>query len=690
MSAARPEVPRRAFSTPVQEAVVETDGSALTPEGAAKQLRTHHRLLSKSVSVSNRYPSHASLGTLSGDDFTKPVQWKDVYGATVRGVRSAPSLYLKAEIELLSQWGSGKAPLPAFVTEGKLNPLRVALTLHRMLHTTNVPVENLRNVLSLLTKLPRPAASASVFDASSPINEPWVAETIRAASEATGAFRDLALQTRMEFVRQLDAEMASVLAFAQECSRDWGFASIRVLHRIYRDFDLPHAADLEPLFRQLIRIGFQKEVPTTLYHYLERASVPREAFNVALEAAALAREPETLRALRALYAATYDLPRDESLPGLPYETATALIEADQAAAIRNYEVFDIAPDTEAIQAYNRAVHEGTFPHWYKGSTPDAAFNPGKDQAVTVTLADHSSPYTVATGVAYSLTRVAKAYDALERPIPANADLVFKLPTAAAVAAKFAERRAAGNGYIVLDSDAALRKDVAALVTTASGELKTLLGDVELITKANTIFNAIALQVSKVLAYPGSAPATQTEGDIKKLVDLEAEFTEISKKIASSVSTGASKQWDYNSLVAAARARAEESGASINVLDEMAKLKPTARAPVSVVSVLTASVPVDFQSIKDIRAQGRMNVDKFLREVQSMPPPTAAAPTTEFNTSLDRHLSVAETLASLAPVGPLTEAIPRTAEALSLALQARSRSWTLTRWMPRSVCSRTST
>jgi len=200
----------------------------------------HKRRLASLVAAkaaSNKYPSHHAAIPAAAAAFTAPVQWQDVYHATVRGVRNAPSLALKGQIEYLSALGSAAAPVPAeFATA--VNPYRLALTLHRVLETKQVAPEHLRGILSLLTKLPAPAASAAAatgLDLSKPVAEPWVVDTLRAlASPDTVFATDAELVERAEQLRQLDVEMSAVTAFAQQCARDYAFAAVRILHRLYK------------------------------------------------------------------------------------------------------------------------------------------------------------------------------------------------------------------------------------------------------------------------------------------------------------------------------------------------------------------------------------------------------------------------------------------------------------------------
>jgi len=86
--------------------------------------------------------------------------------------------------------------------------------------------------------------------------------------------------------------------------------------------------------------------------------------------------------------------------------------------------------------------------------------------VTVSLTGLTSPHAMATAVVYSLARIAKASAALPVAKPAVADLVFKLPTAAGVAAHFATPAAKQNAFASLATDASLRKEVATMVSAA--------------------------------------------------------------------------------------------------------------------------------------------------------------------------------------------------------------------------------
>jgi hypothetical protein len=671
-------------------------------EFAKTENKRRNAILAKAKAASNRYPSHHKPLDVTAAAFTVPVQWRDVYHATVRGVRAAPSLNLKGEIALLSRWGAAET-LPEEALLLAQNPYRFALTLHRILQTKLIETDDLRNILSLLTKLPRPAAAPGALDLSRPAEEPWVVETLRDAAAAPEAFNDPELQQRVEYVRQLDVEMAAVMGFGHACAQDWAYATVRVLHRLYALFGVPAEADIAPVLRQMSRIGFHADTATSVVHLLEEGVVSRDGFHVAIEACTRAGDTAAVRSLRNLYAVTFDLPIDEALPGLPASTAEALIESEQDHELRTNGLYSVDPTGTAMQTFNRAVHEGVFPHWHGTANPANAFVHNAP-ALTVSLESHTSPHAVATGVVYTLARVARAGAARATAEPAHADVVFKLPTAAGVAAKFAARAAAGEGYSPLAGQAALRHQVGAIVAHAPAELATLLKDAELVAKADLTLNKMKLALSDLLGKRGrgnNGDSAIEHGGQQRLRELESEFTALSQEIAAKTAVGASAKWNFASLVAAARARAAESGVSATVLDELEALTGSAKskAPVSLISVLTATVPVDFSDAAHISTEAHALVDSFLRKVNKVASAEeelahkartaaeiarlngddgeaaaaavyAAAKSTRppprpFSASYDRQLSVAQTLNAVAPLAPLSAAVSDVAEAISI-------------------------
>lgn len=133
------------------------------------------------------------------------------------------------------------------------------------------------------------------------------------------------------------------------------FVLFFLLSKHSQDFATPNAADVAPVLRMLARVGFHKDVATSVVYLLEEGVATHEAFHVAIESANAAGEHTTVRALRNLYAATFDLPLDEALPKLPAATAQALIESNQSAALNSYSLYNKDPKGEALQTYNRAV-----------------------------------------------------------------------------------------------------------------------------------------------------------------------------------------------------------------------------------------------------------------------------------------------------------------------------------------------